>query len=417
MKKLILILGLMSGLIATAEVMDRPGGIRIGQRMVLRPYVSLSYTYDSNVDSSSTRTKGSHSFSVNPGLNLTYVGDQFDLAASGWYQYHAYTSYSDSLNNHSYGETVSFNWHDGATAESDAWSFMLAETFSRISQDDDMMNDGGRGIGRNRNQFNINTALNRNFTEKLHASVYGGYYWLDYANDNKSYAPMFGWDRWTAGGEIGYRLSRWTDFFINGNYQGYHQDNGSYPYDDLSALFRKQYSGRSDSFTVHGGVGSAFTERISYRISGGWTSYQYADTGRSNGFTYDISGRWKMSDNWNMMLLASSYYQPSEREYGSARRNDTISWGIAHSMVRGKLTATLDLAYRHESSVYSDDSGNEYGCDILTGRIGLDYAICKFVSVYGRAEYQTEFDRGGYTDDVSCDYDRWRLTVGLRLQY
>ena len=36
---------------ALADVVDRPSGIKIGERMTLRPYVSLSYTYDSNIDS------------------------------------------------------------------------------------------------------------------------------------------------------------------------------------------------------------------------------------------------------------------------------------------------------------------------------------------------------------------------------
>ena len=40
-----------SVLTASADVVDRPTGFKIGERMTLRPYVSLSYTYDSNVDS------------------------------------------------------------------------------------------------------------------------------------------------------------------------------------------------------------------------------------------------------------------------------------------------------------------------------------------------------------------------------
>ena len=40
-----------SVLTASADMVDRPTGFKIGERMTLRPYVSLSYTYDSNVDS------------------------------------------------------------------------------------------------------------------------------------------------------------------------------------------------------------------------------------------------------------------------------------------------------------------------------------------------------------------------------
>ena len=34
---------------ASAEMMDRPVGIRIGQRMTLKPYLSFSASYNSNV--------------------------------------------------------------------------------------------------------------------------------------------------------------------------------------------------------------------------------------------------------------------------------------------------------------------------------------------------------------------------------
>jgi len=418
MKKIALVCALTFALSVSADMMDRPGGIRIGQRFLLRPYVSLSYTYDSNHDSSAVRN-GTHSFQVNPGFNLVYRGDQFELTAAAWYQYYAYTENSESLNNHSFGETLSFHWHDGATAQSDAWDFLLTESYSRISQNDDMMNDGGRGIGRDRDQLDVNAVLMRNFTEKFHASVYGGFYWLNYLNDSQSYAAMYGWSRWTAGGDIGYRLSRWSDFFITGNYQGYLQDNSK----DLDAATDptpksgKTYGDRSDGFTLQGGVGSAFTERISYRVSGGWSYFRYGGSDSVNGFCYDVSGRWKMTDTWNMMLLAGSYYQPSERDYGAVTRNDTISWGLAHSMVRGKLVGTFDLAYRNESHPYCDYEGDDYTAHILTARLGLDYTLCRFIAIFGHAEYQTEFDRGGDSNDGDWDYNRWRLTVGMRFQY
>ena len=43
---------------ATAEVMDRPVGFKIGQRLTLRPYVSMSATYDSNVGGRSYNAEG-----------------------------------------------------------------------------------------------------------------------------------------------------------------------------------------------------------------------------------------------------------------------------------------------------------------------------------------------------------------------
>ena len=58
---------------ATADVLDRPTGIKIGQRMTLRPYVSLSAAYDSNVGGRSARANGDVMWSVSPGFALNYA--------------------------------------------------------------------------------------------------------------------------------------------------------------------------------------------------------------------------------------------------------------------------------------------------------------------------------------------------------
>jgi hypothetical protein len=125
-----------------------------------------------------------------------------------------------------------------------------------------------------------------------------------------------------------------------------------------------------------------------------------------------------MTDNWNMMLLATSYYQPSEREYACANRVDSISWGIGHSMIRGKLRAKFDVAYRRETREYSANVGQGYDEDIFSARLGLDYTINRFLSVYGRLEYQGcwfSVDPGSYYYDN--DYNRFRGTIGFRLTY
>ena len=65
-----------------AEVMDRPGGFRIGQRMTLRPYVSLYYTYDSNTYGYKDSGSAS-SWSIMPGTTLNYRGENWNLEGGG----------------------------------------------------------------------------------------------------------------------------------------------------------------------------------------------------------------------------------------------------------------------------------------------------------------------------------------------
>ena len=397
-----------SVLTASADVVDRPAGFKIGERMTLRPYVSLSYTYDSNVDSSKHSKSGS-TWVVNPGLGAEYKGDNWELAGRAWYRYHAYNRYSNQLNESSFGENLTFKWANSLPNEK-GWSVLLSENFTQIAQDDDMSEHSGRGIGRDRKTFQAAAVVERRINERLHAAVDASYYMLDYENNVKSYAPLYGWKRALVGGELGYAASKWTDFLVAANYGWYSQDN---------IPNNVRYSDESRGWSVMAGLGTRATEKIEYRILTGWSRFEYAngDADEVDGWTYQVSGKWKITDTWNMMLLAASYYQPSEREACSAIRVDSISWGVAHSMVRGKLNATLDINYRRESHEYSYTSGGNYDDDIITARIGLNYTLNRFLQIYGRIEYQTDMCDGGDVRGHNYDYDRFRGTVGMRLTY
>ena len=117
------------------------------------------------------------------------------------------------------------------------------------------------------------------------------------------------------------------------------------------------------------------------------------------------------------MLLATSYYQPSEYEYGSSIRVDALSWGIAHSMVRGKLSATADIAFRRETREYSTIAQSDYDMDTLTGRVGLNYQFNRFLTFYTYLEYQLRDMESSSSRSYNYDYDRWRWTSGIRLTY
>ena len=101
---------------AVASEYERPQGFKIGDRLTLKPYVSLSFTYDSNVDSTKHAKSGSN-WNIAPGMGLTYAGDNWGLTGSVWYQYHAYNNYSSQLNQSSYGERILFNWKNSAVNE------------------------------------------------------------------------------------------------------------------------------------------------------------------------------------------------------------------------------------------------------------------------------------------------------------
>ena len=198
---------------------------------------------------------------------------------------------------------------------------------------------------------------------------------------------------------------------VGGNYQWYWQDNGGRSGDYT-------YSRESRGVTVMGGIATRATERIEYRVLGGWSRFKFADgAGTINGWTYQFSGKWQISDTLNAMVLGSSYYQPSEYQYATAIKVHTISGGLGKSFVRGKVTSTLDMAFRREAHEYSQSSANDYDRDIWTARVGLNYVLNRFVTLFGRVEYQFSDTHGEKVGGHYYDYDRWRATVGMRLTY
>ena len=408
----VLLSSLILCLSAGAEVLDRPSGIKIGERLTLRPYVSMSLTYDSNVNGSSSSVDsdgGDFLWTISPSLFLHYNAESWSLILSGFYNYHHYfkNEFAEQ-NQHTFGEDLRWNWSNSTGTEK-GWSLILGQSFQQISMADDMDLNDGRSYDGDSRQLQIAAAVQRRFNEHWHGDLNASYYWLDYDNDTSSQYAYYGWDRVLVGAEAGFAPSPWTDVLLSGAYQYYNQDNAEGAQDIGSS---------SQGFTLQGGLGSYMTDRISYRLLAGWSMFDYGDAAdKANGFVYTASGNWKIGETWNTMFLASSYYQPSERQYATQTRVDAISWGIAKVMVRGKLRATFDIRYRHEAHESAMDSDWDYNLDIWTGRLGADYMLCRFLSIFAYAEYQKSMNDEAEKRNGAYDYDRWRITIGAKLQY
>ncbi len=402
---------------ASAALMDEPAGIKIGQRMVLKPYVSASYTYDSNIDSSKHSKAGSQ-WTVNPGFGLDYLSDNWKINAGVWYKYHAYNRYVHQLNQSSYGEKLSLDWKNSALDEP-GWRLLFDERFEQIAQDDDMSNHNGRGTGRDRKQFTAGGALERRLNKYVHLALTSDYYFLDYDNDVEKYAPMYGWKRASLGGEAGYMASRYLDLLIASNYQWYQQDNDRIVRTDEDPRGKK-IKDESKGWSVMAGVGTRATEKLKYKVLTGWSHFDYAGGAKkSDGWTYQLAGDWQADaeNTLHVSALGSSYYQPSEQYYGSSMKVYNLSLGVKKSLARRKLSVGFDIAYRKQESEYSEYKSNGYDEDIITTRLSLVYNINRIVSLYGTLEYQTCMTSRGAPDDHSYDYDRFRGTVGVRLTY
>jgi len=254
------------------------------------------------------------------------------------------------------------------------------------------------------------TGVQRRFNEMTHSELSANYYYLNYDNDTSGEMPaMYGWQRWSANLSAGVAPSQWTDIIGMVGYQGFSQDNTA-----------KSNIGRnSQGYTAQFGLGSYMTERISYRALAGWSRFEYGNnSSASDGFVYTLSGHWKIGQTWTMMLMATSYYQPSERELSTKSRIDAGSWGLVKTMIRGKLRASLDATYRHETQETAlQDNREDYNIDIASVRLGFNYTLNRFFTLFTYGEYQRSWNDHSEQKYGYADYDRWRITGGIRLTY
>jgi len=396
-----------SVVLAGESIADKPTGFRFfNNHLTIKPYVSLSYTYDSNIDTAKHANDDSI-FMVSPGVDFEWRGDRWSLVGSLWYRYNAYCDYSDEMGENSYGESLKYNWTNSKQGEK-GWSLVLAERYAYISQNDSLNSGDGRGIWRDRERFDASAAIERRFTERWHADLMGQYNWIDYKNDTGKYAPLYGWQQFSAGLEAGFAASKWTDLLVAGGYSGYRQ-KGGHGY--------RNYSNESQVWTVMGGIGTHATEKIQYRLLAGASWLEYGGhSGADSGWTYQLSGNWRITRQVQVSLLGSSYYQPSERSIGQAVKVYSLSAGVSYLTLGDKLNLSANIAFRHEENAYADRylaAGNDYDEDIISARLGATYTINRWMSIFATISWEEEWcDKH---DDY--DYDRFRGTVGVRFHY
>lgn len=393
-------------LIAGESVADKPQGFRFfNQHLTIKPYVSLSYTYDSNVDT--TRHAESDSiFCIQPGADFEWKGERWALVGSLWYRRNAYCEYANEMGENSWGESLAYKWTTSKQDER-GWSLVLAEKYRYTDQSDALGSGDGRGIWRDREALDVSGVIQRRFTERLHAEVMAQYNWLDYKNDTGKYAPLYGWSEWSVGAQAGYAASKWTDFLVAGGYSHYTQKKGR---------GYRNYSNDSQVWTIQAGLGTHATEKITYRALMGVSWLEYGGHANADcGWTYSLDANWRITRQLQASALGKSYYQPSERTVGQAIKVYSLSGGLSYLTLGDKMTLSANVAWRYEDTCYNDrylGYGNNFDETILSFRFGADYVINRWMSVFASFTWEEE-----WCDVKTYGYDRFRGTIGMRFHY
>lgn len=391
---------------------SRPTGFRFfNNHLTIKPYVSLSYTYDSNIDTTHHASDDSI-FAVMPGADFEWRGERWALTGSLWYRYRYYCEYNHDMGENSYGENLAYTYASSEKNEK-GWTLMLSERYGFYNQSDDLTSRNGRGVWRDRETLDIAGVLERRFTERWHMDVQGQYGWLDYKNNTGHYAPLYGWNQYSAGVQAGYAASKWTDLLVAAGYSRYDQKTSSHGY----ALSR-HYSSNSDAYSVQAGIGSHMTEMITYRALMGASWFDYGNAGDTDcGWTYSLSANWRVHRQVQFSLLGSSFYQPSERYVGQAVKVYTLSGGVSYLTLGDRLNLNANISWRYEENIYSDDAytrRQNYDETWLSARLGADYLVNRWMSVFANVIWEQEWTGNG---NSNYDYDRLRGTLGVRFHY
>lgn len=391
---------------------SRPTGFRFfNNHLTIKPYVSLSYMYDSNVDSAHHASDDSI-FAVTPGADFEWHGERWALTGSLWYRYRYYCEYNKDMGENSYGENLKYVYATSGKNEK-GWTLMLSERYGFYNQSDDLNSRNGRGLWRDRETLDVQGVLERRFTERWHMDVQGQYYWIDYKNDTGHYAPLYGWSQYSAGAQAGYAASKWTDLLVAAGYSRYDQKTNSRGY-----RLSQNYKSNSDSYSIMAGIGSHATELITYRALMGASWFEYADAGDTEcGWTYSLSANWRIHRQVQLSVLGSSYYQPSEYYVGQASKIYTLGAGISYLTLGDRLNLNANVSWRYEENIYSDSfytRRQNYDQTWLSARLGADYLVNRWMSVFANVMWEQEWTGNG---NNNYDYDRIRGTVGVRFHY
>ena len=393
---------------------EKASGIKIGN-LTLSPFVNLEWNYDSNVDLDRLEYDDWY-LRVNPGLDLTYTGNDWGVNGQLWFSYDKYHQYSE-LNEPRFGGRFSEYW------ESDEkWRVVLGQSYMESKSNDSVL-EGGRGIWRNRSYLDLNGAVSYQFSERTGATASGQYSKVDYANDGEKYGYLYGWEEWSVGLELARKLTEKSNLLLSGSYQMYEQDNAK-EYDPHNAYNNYyNFDRKSVGYSLMAGLGSRATERITYRGLMGVNWFDYGRQGNTQGWTYQLNGNWLISKKWAASIAGSSYFQPSETEANQSMQAYTISGGATYRPIK-RLTIRGDLGYRREDDQYERlDYGKKMTDHIYSARLRADYQFVKHTSVYAGVDYvlwKSDED-GPYPKDedkgYQHEYDRLLLTVGLKLRY
>ena len=401
-KKALASLGLFLGFLALSGLaqqlggeLDTPKGLRYGP-LTLHPSMDLSVGYDTNPQYVNTGAKAESELRAQPMLDALLQGNGWGVNGRGWLLYDWYLGSqpvrSIADQNH-YGESL-----DAYVVTPKETRFSVSEFYEYQDRQDSVQASSSSGNFYNgsfqdRQSFSLGTMMTMPVGEKTQVNFGLNYSDLWYASTN-----LYGFTTYEAQLGVARRISAETDWRVDGSCDLQHSEGSQ---DD------------SQGWRLITGLGSAATAKSSYRVEGGVMGYSYAGNQNSSfGWTYDVSGAWRLSKTVSLHVVGTSDFQPSETDANDYTEVQSFMPGVDYQISR-RLTDTCNVGYRREDYKKSGGGGDERRLDnqyLFYDR--LSYRLHRNVNLFVGVEYTKN------ASSISIDdYTRLFVNAGVNLHF
>ncbi|MCE7998586.1 MAG: outer membrane beta-barrel protein [Rhodobiaceae bacterium] len=369
-------------------------GVRVGS-FVLRPSLTVSETYDSNVFASDTAEVSDFVTEINP--NVVFESDWANhalrLEADLEQSLHASEDSEDST-----------DWSVGASGRVDVLNntqLRAGVLYGSLTEDRGEPEDiGAAAEPTDYSLFEVSAGVTQRFN-RLSVDVGAEYSELDFddtpligggfdENDDRDRSVL------EIAVEVGYELVADTIVFLRGTY-----NERDYDLDTPTVAVNRD----SDGYELVAGASFELGSLATGEVFAGYQEQSFDDPSFSpvSGVAYGASIDWYVTPLTTLRFSADTAIEDTTSGGASAFESQTVGVGVDHEFLRN-LVASLDIEYTEEDFASSARKDEIYDVEV-----GIDYLIDQFFSVGVFAGYE-ERDSSIAGDSFS------REIVGVRLR-
>ncbi len=408
----------MLAAMTTGSAPAKPGeGIRVGDDVVVRPFVEASYSYDTNPGLLPEGQEKNDSFlDVSPGVGVTRSQEEVRYEGLVWGRFRRFRE-SISGNTDDWSEELRLG-----LGRRDNWNMKLHERFGRVSDYDLVvrnMDSAADGTGNRSGEFpdapplsvmertervdryllDCGVGAGGPLTDKLSMDALYDYGLVDYVP-----SELYDSNEHKASLKVSRQVTDKSSAIGVGEFIQMRNDSLVNPANYYAARAGWRWQGTFKS-RFEGSVGY-------YGFSADEPGS--ADSLGRDGTSYDVAWYGQVRPKLSVTLGGRSEMQLAPDTANNAKMVNMLTSSAQYSATR-RLTLSLLVGYRHEDfgqeEVLAGDVRVQREVEQLHGRLRGEYQLLKWLKGYG------ELWQEATEDNVRGDYTETRGTLGVKAEY